>query len=108
MKNHDVVAMVIHSHPDIRVFDMNSGVEAVEGRDGELASPHQGEEGTGEAGSYRDIECDLGIKFAKECLDKSQHKRFLLGAFRSGWGEVSGTIKCSLNLVIMHRPGLPV
>ena len=27
---------------------------------------------------------------------------------RSGWSEVGGTIECGLDLIVVHRPGLPV
>ena len=61
--------MTINSCPDVRVFDINGRVEAVKGRDGEFASTHQGEEGTGEAGSHRGIKQDLRIKFTQEGLN---------------------------------------
>ena len=85
-----MVAMTVHGCPDIGAFDMNGGVEAIEGRDGKFASSFQGKEGTGETGSYGSVEQDLGINFSKECLYKRQHERFPLGMLRCGWGEISG------------------
>ena len=74
-----MVAVMIHSRPDIGAFDMNSRVEAVKGRDGEFAHSRQGEEGAGEAGSHSGVERNFGIEFFKESLNKGQCKRFPLG-----------------------------
>ena len=74
-----MVAVMIHSHPDIRAFVMNGRVEAVKGRDGEFSHSHQGKEEAGEAGSHSSIERNFRIKFAKESLNEGQCKTFPLG-----------------------------
>lgn len=74
-----MVAVMIHSHPDIGAFDVNGRVEAVKGRDDEFAHSHQGEEGAGEAGSHSGVKRNFGIKLGKESLDEGQCERFLLG-----------------------------
>ena len=83
-----VVAVTIGGEPDVGLLDVDCGVKAVEGGDGEFTCPDQSEEGGGEACPHRCVEEVAGVELAEEHLDEGEGEGegFSFGTFRGGGG----------------------